>query len=58
MECDSLYRCTSARMGLCATVTMYIVTVAGLSFFRTGGRKWKKLISSAEDLEESGINGI
>ena len=32
-----------------------------ITFFRTGGRKWKKLISSissAEDLEESGINGI
>ena len=29
-----------------------------LTFFWTGGRKWKKLISSAEDLEESGINGI
>ena len=29
-----------------------------LTFFRTGGRKWKKLISSAEDLEESEINGI
>ena len=29
-----------------------------MTFFRTGGRKWKKLISSAEDLEESGINGI
>ena len=26
-----------------------------MTFFRTGGRKWKKLISSAEDLEESGI---
>ena len=28
-----------------------------MTFFRTGGRKWKKLISSissAEDLEESG----
>ena len=32
-----------------------------MTFFRTGGRKWKKLISSissAEDLEESGVNGI
>ena len=32
-----------------------------MTFFRTGGRTWKKLISSifsAEDLEESGINGI
>ena len=29
-----------------------------MTFFRTGGRKWKKLISSAEDLEESEINGI
>ena len=25
MECDSLYRCTSARMWLCATVTVYTV---------------------------------
>ena len=35
-----------------------------MTFFRTDGRKWKKLISSIssaedlEDLEESGINGI
>ena len=28
-----------------------------MTFFRTGGRKWKKLISSAEDLEESGRFG-
>ena len=42
-------------------ITFYSYLPSGLSFFRTGGRKWKKLISSissAEDLEESGINGI
>ena len=50
---------------ICAEIKRILFRVEFLpeemTFFRTGGRKWKKLISSAEDLEGNGrfgINGI
>ena len=51
--------CSGAKSKFRLCVMCYRdVYCTGLTFFLTGGRNWNKLISSAEDLEESKIKGI